>query len=600
MLPSSLLRAKITKKSLLPLYVSPEQSAPLARKLVEAYKESVGKKKQLLLEKISVIETEEAIDYKLVRGLSILLERSCVFETRSAIDSKAARRTVFELASKRSAATMEQVQNTLSEASSMLSIAQVDLERSLWADLDDELFLKEFFPPSSPEELIKKYNLSLAQTCLFKCSRMEFTASGNWKNIFRNLKWLGLMYSIEEKREELPPSSPHPIVRAVSLDGPMSLLKMTDRYGVSLAKLFPEITKSEGWTIKAELIDRKKSRVLSFEESSEHLGGLIPQSGNEWDRLLSFDSSVEEKFARRFNALGTRWTLTREPEPLSVYEEGTGKRSVIIPDFSFEIQEVNDGEEKEEEEGEVVKSSDKQTKAKKVYLEIVGFWTNEYMQRKLAKLSALLSQRKSQSEIDLIIAVDESLSCSSKLVQLGNLSNISDRIILYKNGKVPLPQIVRHLESIEKMIEQGQIAKLSETGITLDGEVVSIREIARAHGMSLAAAKSALNTMNFRGYLRVGDYYLSISKAEQVKELIEELILARGSESSAGTMSNSSTSKLGVPLADVVALIESTGLQVSVNELLDVLGYNILWNGLDYSKSMVLKSEEPVSSVTAS
>src|SRR5207245_8510876 len=180
----------------------------------------------------------------------------------------------------------------------------------------------------------KRYSLWLAQACLFKCSRMEFTASGNWKNIFRSLKWLGLMYSIEKS----PGSSSY--VQAVSLDGPMSLFKMTDRYGVAVAKLLPEILKSDSWTIKAELIDRKKNRILSFEESSEHLRGMVISTtspDDETQTRLQFDSSVEEKFAKKFNALGTGWILRREPEPLVVFEEQTGRQSVMIPDFSFEM-----------------------------------------------------------------------------------------------------------------------------------------------------------------------------------------------------------------------------------------------------------------------
>jgi predicted nuclease of restriction endonuclease-like RecB superfamily len=38
---------------------------------------------------------------------------------------------------------------------------------------------------------------------------------------------------------------------------------MTDRYGVFLARLLPEIAKSDSWTSKAELVDRKKNKTLA-------------------------------------------------------------------------------------------------------------------------------------------------------------------------------------------------------------------------------------------------------------------------------------------------------------------------------------------------
>lgn len=572
----------MTRKSLFPLYVSPEEYAPLARKLIDFYRESVGTKKRVLLEKISLIENQEdaTADYKLVRGLSTLLERSCVFEVHSAIDPRVARRSVFELASKRTAATAEQVKSVLADASSLLSLQEAELEVSLWADLDDELFLKTFTPPSSPEDLIKRYNLSLAQTSLFKCSRMEFTASGNWKNIFRSIKWLGLMYSIEK----LSSSS----VRTVSLDGPMSLFKMTDRYGVALAKLLPSIVESDSWTIKAELVDRKKNRILSFEESSEHLREMVVISTTTSDetRTLQFDSSVEEKFARKFIALRTGWILKREPEPLVVYEEQTGKQSVIIPDFSFELPET----EREDGTGE---EEEKKKRRKRVYLEIVGFWTQEYMQRKLAKLSSLLqSDHRHHGDIDLFVAADESLLCSQKLVQLAIFTNNKDCVILYKNGNVPLQPIVNHLKSLERAIGEEQIDKLLKTRIDLVGDVVSIEDVARNHHVSFEAARSALNSLSFPGYLRVGDYYLNKSRADEVKARIEQLLVAKDLRDGTGARNNSPSA---ASLSDAVALIESLKLPTSPNQLLDALGYAIVWDGLDYVKSRVVRGKEMVS-----
>jgi len=574
----------VTRKSLFPLYVSPQEYAPLAQKLIDSYRECVGKKKGVLLEKISLIEEKEedvTADYKLVRGLSTLLDRGCAFEVRSAIDPRLARRAVFELASKRTAATTEHVKGVLSDTSHLFSLREAELEGSLWADLDDELFLKAFFPPSGPEDLIRRYNLSLAQTSLFKCSRMEFTASGNWKNIFRSLKWLGLMYSIER----FGSSS----VRAVSLDGPMSLFKMTDRYGVAVAKLLPAIVESDSWAIKAELVDRKKNRVLSFEESSEHLKGLVVNSAtpNEKQTQMQFDSSVEEKFARKFIALRTGWILKREPEPLIISEEITGKQSIIIPDFSFEMPETEGGDGMGEEG---VK------KPKRVYLEIVGFWTQEYMQRKLAKLSSLLlSQSNHHGDVDLLIAADESLLCSQKLVQLATLGNSREHVILYKNGNVPLQPIVNHLKSLERVMVEEQIDRLLKTRVDLVGDIVSIASIARVNHVSLEAARSALNSLSFPGYLKVGDYYLSNSRADEVKVRIEKLLVVNDSRGRTGTHD----SPVAASLSDVVALIELLGFPMGPNQLLDALGYGVVWDGLDYAKSRVIRIKQEIFSTRA-
>ena len=137
-------------------------------------------------------------DYKLVRGLSELLMRMCVFEPeRTDIDPKRARDHVFRKASKSRGTSVSEIGQVISEAARELGTKEEDLQKSLWADLDDELLMKQFNPPRSSEDLIRSYNLSLAQTALFKCSRLEFTASGNWKNIFWGIKRLGLMYAVD-------------------------------------------------------------------------------------------------------------------------------------------------------------------------------------------------------------------------------------------------------------------------------------------------------------------------------------------------------------------------------------------------------------------
>ncbi|MGH2638033.1 MAG: DUF790 family protein, partial [Rhabdochlamydiaceae bacterium] len=300
MLPSNLLRARISRGGAMRLlYASPAANATteLARSLIDIFSKSKGTKKGVLLERLEQAESSDGNfgekttalivdhDYKLVRGLSELLMRMCIFEPeRTEIDPKGARELVFRKASKDRAISVSEVSRVLGEAASELGKKEEDLRASLWADLDDELIMKEFNPPSSAVDLVRSYNLSLAQTALFKCSRLEFTASGNWKNIFWGIKRLGLMYSVDAvsggsstsgHKSSNNDSADSEVGYLVSLDGPLSLFKWTDRYGTSLAKLLPQIVGSDPWKIKAELVDKRKNRILSFEESSENTRGLF-------------------------------------------------------------------------------------------------------------------------------------------------------------------------------------------------------------------------------------------------------------------------------------------------------------------------------------
>ncbi len=87
-----------------------------------------------------------------------------------------------------------------------------------------------------------------------------------------------------------------------------------------------------------------------------------------------FDSSIEQSFAEMFAALEKNsavdgWMLVREPEPLLL---GQG---VFIPDFAFTRDH------------------------RRIYVEILGFWTPAYRERKIQKLQQL------QGRDDIMLAI---------------------------------------------------------------------------------------------------------------------------------------------------------------------------------------------------
>ena len=364
--------------------------------------------------------------------------------------------------------------------------------------------------------------MSLAQTALFKSVSMEFVASGNWKRIFRDIKRFGLMYSVEKTGDGY----------TVYLDGPLSLFKMTERYGTSLAKLLPTIVSGESWSFKADLIDRRKNnRILRFEEDKN--------TAPEFASLFTyeapvFDSSVEEKFALKFNSLNTGWVLRREPEPL------IAGRHVLIPDFSFEKY------------------------GYKIFMEIVGFWTKEYIERKLSKLASL------SPDTEIIVAVNENLRCSES-----KLSEVKAVMILPYSKEVPIEPIVSHLKTLEARVEENQVDELRKKGFPeFAGEIVNLQEVAGACNVSLQILKRALDATDLKGYSIIGDYLLSEKKIESIRKRLEEGF--------------TSTETLSLGIASHI--VESLGIAVSPTEILSSLGYEIEWNGLDYETSKVKRS----------
>jgi predicted nuclease of restriction endonuclease-like RecB superfamily len=528
MLPSNLFSAKIRKGNVRPNYLSlNEGSISLAKQIIGIFEQSVGKKKAFLFESLAELEAKGLADFKAIRGIATILDRRCNYIVDSKVEPMSARAMVFEEASKRKIATVQEKHQLLVELSSKMknNLNPDELEESLFKDLEDEQILSSF-EEVEPSLVVKSYNLSLAQTALFKSMNMEFNASGNWKRIFRNIKRFGLMYSVEKTAAD---------GYTVSLDGPLSLFKMTERYGTSLAKLLPTIVSGDSWNFKADLIDRKKNnRILHFEEDNNSAPEFASLFAYEEQQPL-FDSSVEEKFASKFNSLNTGWLLQREPEPL------VAGRHVLIPDFSFEKY------------------------GHKIFMEIVGFWTKEYIERKLSKLASL------SPETEIIVALNENLRCSES-----KLSEIKAVMILPYSKDVPLEPIISHLKALEEKAQEKQVEELTKTKGFSDfsGDTIDLEQLARERGVSLQVLKRALSGADLRRYKMIGNYLLSESKIEIVRIKLDEKFLP-GTE--------------GIALSEASRIIESFGVAASPTEILSSFEYEIQWNGLDYETSKVKK-----------
>lgn len=346
----------------------------VAEYLIKLYSNHVSKKKHIINQAVSELENF-SYDYRFIRGLATILDRRCKMETTVVVDPIEMRRKLFQKTFEEGIPTSDEERFAiLSAVAKELKIEVDGLIESIYGDLEDEMTLTSFFP-IDPLDLLKQYNLSLTQTLLFNASELSFTVSGNWKQIFRGVKWLGLIYTITLDNANY----------WVKVDGHTSLFKLTKRYGVALAKLLPTITLEDSyWRINAKIIDRlNNNRLLNLDLDSLRYGRYMKQTVAEEGK--TFDSMVEEDFAAQFKLLGMDWELVREPGPLSV------GRSVMIPDFLFKKNGLE------------------------VYLEIVGFWTPGYLEDKMKKLSMV-------RDVDMLVAVDKHLACQRPLKKIEHLN----------------------------------------------------------------------------------------------------------------------------------------------------------------------------------
>ncbi len=510
MLPSELLVKRTRKGKIIPKFVPlKEEYLKIAEELIHIFERFTGRKQGDL----PLDELEEGYDHRFIRGLRTILERRCIFEVQCTVDPVNARRAVFEGAKGAAVTSNERKKVVLREAASSLRVSVDELERSLWADNEAELILKEF-NSLSPEELLRLYNLSLAQTLLFKAMGMDIYVGSNYQNVFRSIKHLGLMYLVEKHNDRF----------CITADGSMSLMKMTDRYGTALAKLLPPIIGSEEWMIKASIVQRygngKKPKILEFAMDGEEYGDILASGYLSED----FDSTIEQKFSQGFNSLDTGWILRREPEPLFA------GRSVFIPDFSFEKRTM------------------------KVYLEIVGFWTEDYLRRKIAKLQMI-------EEENMIIAVDKNLSCSSS-----SFRDIKGKVIFYEK-KVPLKPIWDYLKEHEERNVRRELESLAKVELELRGEVIELDKMASEQNVSIEAIKRVVSEMR-KEHVLVGDQLISKSLIEKLKDKMKD-----------------KNTRL-----EAAKLIEGKRI-TKVDQMLDLLGYAVRWTGLDPENAMIFRKE---------
>jgi hypothetical protein len=493
------------------------ESLEVAGLLNQTYMEYVGRKKGELNEALTGLE-DLGHDYRYVRGLATLLDRRCRLNLKATTEPVKARRKVFALVHEKGFPTDPEKRKTiLSQAALELDVTVEELEESLYADLEDE-FTLEGFEPVDPEALLKQYNLSLTQTLLFYSKELTFTTTGNWQRIFRQIKWLGLIYTISRNNGSVQ----------VRVDGPSSLFKLSRRYGTSLAKLLPTVIQNRDWTLKAMILRRKGDRqLLNFELDSRRDDGLM-ESLDKTIEMEAYDSRVEGDFASRFKALETGWELTREPEPLPV---GT---HVMIPDFGF------------------------QKGSLQVYLEVVGFWTPQYLKDKIEKLGHLGS-------VDMIVAVDADLACQ-KLDQIGRRLNV-----LYYNRKIPLKPVLAHLKDKEEQLAEEQARCLDLERLTVQEPVVEAEDLAKTLGILEEVAKRVLKEKSFPGYKRLGDMLIKEAKLQE----IEERLRTRMEQGE-------------LNLKEASRIIEDAGGKRPTN-ILDALGYKIDWHGIDSETAKVLR-----------
>lgn len=261
-----------------------------------------------------------------------------------------------------------------------------EIERNLYADVLAYQRLEHFTGYLDAAAFLSRYNVAQLQACLYRAESVTVTATADLKTVVRYAKLAKLLHDIIRRG---------PSEYRITFSGPASILHETRRYGVNFARFLPALLACKGWSLEAVLQTPWKTCVKLMISDADRFTSHLPPPEE-------FDSALEESFAKKFGPTRDGWQLIREGDILHEHQK------TFIPDFTFRHE---DGTE--------------------VFLEIVGFWTPEYLAHRRETLHQFRRHK-------ILLAVPE------RSIREG--ATITDNVLVYKTA-LKLPPLLAALEA---------------------------------------------------------------------------------------------------------------------------------------------------------
>jgi hypothetical protein len=402
MLTSDLLLTRSEGPYLYPRYlkVEAQRFLGMAEELIALYAQHEGKTRR----ELSVALTryaEDSTDYRIQRGLAKLLgDDRCEFSERSVAPPAEVRRRLFALARENHPVVLQPdlihpvtKDDVLSEVAREYKTDPEQIAWALYADLSENHILTNFDPPT-PEWLLQRYNVALAQALLYRCVQMKLSVLRNipsrYKQLFKFIKFYQLMHAIQGDLD-----SGYEIL----LDGPVSMFRLSQKYGIQLAVFLPALLLCTRWKMEAEIVMPDGTRrFFPLDETV----GLV----SHYRDSTMYDSLLERTFAERFAEVDSGWHIEREVAIINL------KDTVFIPDFAF-----------------------RHTDGRTALLEIVGFWRPDYLEKKIMKL------RRSE-RADMVVAVSADLNVGED-----DLKDVPGSVFFFKQRINP-HEVIARLEQV--------------------------------------------------------------------------------------------------------------------------------------------------------
>ncbi len=286
---------------------------------------------------------------------SVLAAR-CVAEPPSTRPSPRERRLALFLEAQRtrSAGTFNR-QAVLTAIAEQLGEKPDALLEALHSDVPSERRMTPSSAPPDANALALEANLAMAQGLLRAAGSLEIDLGGGSRAVVRQILLKRLLCTVRPAAAGV----------RIEVSGPYALFRHTTLYGRALASIIPILRGADHFVVRTRLKIHGRQTTVRIASGDP----IFPDSVNP----RRFDSKLEERFARDLARAAKDWDLVREPEPVAV--DGTW----VFPDFAI---------------------VDRCDPKRRWLLEIVGYWTPEYLESKLQRL------RRAGRE-DLIVCLDD-------------------------------------------------------------------------------------------------------------------------------------------------------------------------------------------------
>jgi uncharacterized protein len=343
-----------------PRYLTARDHAWLAR-LLDEHEAHVGRRKLELDRRLSELFDAAAASSrsksKLLLALRVL-DRLARTRTHCLISPKEARALTFRAA----AGSSKPRERILAEVGGELGVSASELGAALFGDLASERSVCSLGSPS-PEAFAERVNAALVASLVARAVRVRIRAHGPTQSLVRHARAAGLICLAHSDADG---------ALVLELSGPAALFRRTTIYGRALAGLLPRLASCQRFELRAAC-------VLPKSEDSATLVVRSGGPGTAGQEMIPPDARPDPRLARELRRVAADWDVNADPAAM---ESGGG---LVFPDYELTLR------------------SDP---TRRWFIELVGFWTSEYLAAKLDRLR--------QAGLDcVLLCVDANKGCGN-------------------------------------------------------------------------------------------------------------------------------------------------------------------------------------------